>query len=39
MSDRIMVMRNGAIAGSFERAAANQQNIMALALGHHQMVA
>jgi rhamnose transport system ATP-binding protein len=39
MSDRIVVMRNGSIAGSFERAEANQQNIMALALGHHQMVA
>jgi len=39
MSDRIVVLRNGSIAGSFERAEANQQNIMALALGHHQMVA
>ncbi|HSE22818.1 MAG TPA: ATP-binding cassette domain-containing protein, partial [Pyrinomonadaceae bacterium] len=39
MSDRIVVMRNGAIAGSFGRAEANQQNIMALALGHHQLVA
>jgi rhamnose transport system ATP-binding protein len=39
MSDRIVVMRNGSIAGAFERAEANQQNIMTLALGHHQMVA
>jgi rhamnose transport system ATP-binding protein len=39
MSDRVMVMRNGAIAGSFGRAEANQQNIMAVALGHDQMVA
>lgn len=39
MSDRIVVMRNGSVAGSLERAAATQQTIMALALGHPQMVA
>jgi ABC-type sugar transport system ATPase subunit len=34
MSDRIAVMRGGTIAGMLERAEADQQKILALALGH-----
>jgi rhamnose transport system ATP-binding protein len=34
MSDRIAVMRAGAIAGILERADATQERVMALALGH-----
>src|SRR4029079_9895353 len=34
MSDRVMVMRAGAVAGELERAAATQEGIMTLALGH-----
>ena len=33
MSDRILVMRGGTIAGELTRAAATQQNILSLALG------
>jgi len=39
MSDRIVVMRGGAIAGILDRAEATQQKIMSLALGHEQLVA
>ncbi len=39
MSDRVVVMRNGAIAGILSRADATQQQIMSLALGHEQLVA
>jgi rhamnose transport system ATP-binding protein len=34
MSDRIVVMRQGGIAGILSRGEATQQNIMSLALGH-----
>jgi rhamnose transport system ATP-binding protein len=34
MSDRIVVMRGGAIVGQFERGAATQENVLSLALGH-----
>ncbi len=34
MSDRIAVMRDGTIAGVLDRAEADQQKILALALGH-----
>ena len=34
MSDRVMVMRAGAVAGELERAVATQEGIMTLALGH-----
>jgi rhamnose transport system ATP-binding protein len=34
MSDRIAVMRGGAIAGVLTRAEATQENLLALALGH-----
>jgi rhamnose transport system ATP-binding protein len=34
MSDRVIVMRAGTIAGVFDRADATQQRILALALGH-----
>jgi ABC-type sugar transport system ATPase subunit len=34
MSDRIAVMRDGAVAGILERHAATPQRILALALGH-----
>ena len=39
MSDRIVVMRGGAIAGILDRGEATQQSIMSLALGHEQLVA
>ena len=39
MSDRVVVMRQGTIAGILSRAEATQQNIMSLALGHHELVA
>ncbi|HKE60620.1 MAG TPA: sugar ABC transporter ATP-binding protein [Pyrinomonadaceae bacterium] len=39
MSDRIVVMREGAIAGILNRAEATQHTIMSLALGHEQLVA
>ena len=39
MSDRVVVMRNGAIAGILSRTDATQQQIMSLALGHEQLVA
>ena len=35
MSDRILVMRQGSIAGELSRAAATQERIMALAAGLH----
>ena len=34
MSDRIAVMRAGTIVGELDRAEANQENVLALALGH-----
>jgi ABC-type sugar transport system ATPase subunit len=34
MSDRIAVMRGGTIVGTLDRAAATQEKILALALGH-----
>jgi rhamnose transport system ATP-binding protein len=34
MSDRVVVMRGGTVAGSLDRAAATQEQVMALALGH-----
>jgi len=34
MSDRIAVMREGTIVGELNRAEANQENVLALALGH-----
>jgi rhamnose transport system ATP-binding protein len=34
MSDRIIVMRGGTVAGILERAEATQEKVMALALGH-----
>ncbi|HJZ81211.1 MAG TPA: ATP-binding cassette domain-containing protein, partial [Pyrinomonadaceae bacterium] len=34
MSDRIVVMRGGTIVGELDRAEADQQKILALALGH-----
>jgi rhamnose transport system ATP-binding protein len=39
MSDRVVVMRHGAIAGILQRGEATQQQIMSLALGHEQLVA
>jgi rhamnose transport system ATP-binding protein len=39
MSDRIVVMRGGTIAGILDRSDATQHNIMSLALGHEQLVA
>lgn len=39
MSDRVVVMRNGSIAGILERKEASQQQIMSLALGHGQIAA
>jgi rhamnose transport system ATP-binding protein len=36
MSDRIAVMHGGTITGTLDRADANQQNILTLALGHEQ---
>lgn len=39
MSDRIVVMRQGTIAGIVSRADATQQNIMSLALGQKELVA
>jgi rhamnose transport system ATP-binding protein len=39
MSDRIMVMRHGTIAGILPREGTTQQQIMSLALGHEQLVA
>jgi ABC-type sugar transport system ATPase subunit len=39
MSDRVVVMRNGAIAGILSGTGATQQQIMSLALGHEQLVA
>jgi rhamnose transport system ATP-binding protein len=35
MSDRIAVMRGGTIVTTLDRAEATQENILALALGHH----
>jgi rhamnose transport system ATP-binding protein len=34
MSDRVVVMRAGAVVGAVDRAAATQESIMTLALGH-----
>ena len=34
MSDRIAVMRGGTIVGTLDRAAATQERLLALALGH-----
>jgi ABC-type sugar transport system ATPase subunit len=34
MSDRVGVMRGGALAGVLTRAEATQERVMALALGH-----
>jgi rhamnose transport system ATP-binding protein len=39
MSDRVVVMRQGKVAGILSRAEATQQLIMSLALGHEQLVA
>ena len=39
MSDRVVVMRSGTIAGILSRAEATQQQIMSLALGHEKLVA
>jgi rhamnose transport system ATP-binding protein len=39
MSDRVVVMRHGAIAGILSREEATQQQIMSLALGHEELVA
>jgi rhamnose transport system ATP-binding protein len=39
MSDRIAVMRGGTIVGMFDRAAATQERLLALALGHAEAVA
>jgi len=39
MSDRVVVMRGGSVAGVLSRAEATQQEIMSLALGHEQLVA
>ena len=36
MSDRVAVMHAGRIAGTLDRAAATQENVLALALGHRQ---
>jgi ABC-type sugar transport system ATPase subunit len=38
MSDRVAVMRAGAIAGTLDRAAATPETIMTLALGHPESV-
>jgi len=35
MSDRIVVMHGGTVAGTLERAEATQEAILELALGHH----
>jgi ABC-type sugar transport system ATPase subunit len=34
MSDRVVVMREGTIAGILDRSEATQQQVMSLALGH-----
>jgi rhamnose transport system ATP-binding protein len=34
MSDRVAVMRGGRVVGTLDRAAATQENVLALALGH-----
>ena len=39
MSDRIVVMRHGRVAGELSREDATQQTIMALALGHEELAA
>lgn len=39
MSDRIVVMREGTVAGTLSREEATQQRVMELALGHEQLVA
>ena len=39
MSDRVVVMRNGAIAGILSRGEATQQKIMSIALGHESVAA
>jgi rhamnose transport system ATP-binding protein len=39
MSDRIAVMRGGTIVGTLDRAAATQEGLLALALGHAEAVA
>ncbi len=39
MSDRVVVMRGGTIAGILPRVEATQQSIMSVALGHEQLVA
>jgi rhamnose transport system ATP-binding protein len=39
MSDRIAVMRGGTIAGTLDRAAASQERLLSLALGHVEAVA
>jgi rhamnose transport system ATP-binding protein len=38
MSDRVVVMRAGRVAGTLDRAAATQEKIMTLALGHAETV-
>jgi rhamnose transport system ATP-binding protein len=39
MSDRVVVMRGGTIAGTLSRTEATQHRIMSLALGHEQLAA
>jgi rhamnose transport system ATP-binding protein len=39
MSDRIAVMRGGTIVGTLDRAAATQERLLALALGHAEAAA
>jgi rhamnose transport system ATP-binding protein len=39
MSDRIVVMHAGSVAGTLDRAEATQENVLALALGHGHAVA
>src|SRR5205823_5246045 len=34
LSDRVVVMRSGTVAGTLDRSAATQQSILTLALGH-----
>ncbi len=37
MSDRIVVMHNGTVAGALDRAEATQEKVMALALSHSEI--
>ena len=39
MSDRVAVMRGGTIVGTLDRAAATQERLLALALGHEDAMA